>query len=226
LTAINTQTGYSIPLISLLAPANHHDSHFLLPLVQLAKAIGLDVKLITADEAYHDNDGAVFEGNDVYLVKPPGSKASLPENVDEETLQTMFDDQCEIPMQYLGIAAQGHEFKCNAEPGQCFRACTCPKFRHIPIDNGYFQRLLYGSEEVNKAIDIRKNGERPFNLLKKREGLEKVLVRSQRSLIAKSTFTTIATLLLEIAGTRRKMKMPESKQMSLFDEELPRAVNY
>jgi len=71
----------------------------------------------------------------------------------------------------------------------------------------------------------RKNGERPFNLLKKREGLEKVLVRSQRALIAKSTFTTIATLLLEIAGTRRKKKKPEKKQMSLFDEALPKAVN-
>jgi hypothetical protein len=34
---------------------------------------------------------------------------------------------------------------------------------------------------VSKAIDIRKNGERPFNLLKKREGLEQVRVRSYPS---------------------------------------------
>jgi hypothetical protein len=226
LTAINAQTGYSIPMISLLAPANHHDSHFLGPLVQLGKAIGLDVKLVTADEAYHDKDGTIFDENDVYLVKPPGSKASLPENVDDKTFQVRLDDQCEIPMQYIGIAEEGHEFKCSAEPGQCFRACNCPKFCHIPIDNGYFQRLLYGTEEISKAIDIRKNGERPFNLLKKREGLEKVLVRSQRALIAKSTFTTIATLLLEIADTRRKKKKPEKKQMSLFDEAFPKAVNF
>ncbi len=72
LTAINAKTGYSIPLISLLAPANHHDSHFLAPLVRLGKAIGLDVKLVTADEAYHDNDDKVFEENGVYFVKPPG----------------------------------------------------------------------------------------------------------------------------------------------------------
>ena len=49
LTAINPKTGHSIPLISLLAPANHHDSLFLAPLVRLGKAIGLDLKLITAD---------------------------------------------------------------------------------------------------------------------------------------------------------------------------------
>ena len=56
-----------------------------------------------------------------------------------------------------------------------------------------------------------KNGERPFNLLKKREGLEQVRVRSQQGLVAKSTFTTMATLLLEIAGTRRKKKAKENQ---------------
>ena len=37
LTAINPKSGHSIPLISLLAPANHHDSHFLSPLVRLSQ---------------------------------------------------------------------------------------------------------------------------------------------------------------------------------------------
>lgn len=216
LTAINAQTGHSIPLISLLAPANHHDSHFLAPLVRLAKAMGLELKLITADEAYHDNDGGLFEENGVYLVRPPSLKVTLPENVDGETLQVKFDDLCEIPMQYIGIEEQGHEFKCGAEPGQCPCAGICPQFRHIPFDNGFFQRLLYGSEAVLKALDIRKNGERPFNLLKKREGLEQVRVRSQQGLVAKSTFTTMATLLLEIAGTRRKKKAMQI-QMKLLD---------
>jgi hypothetical protein len=57
LSAINAKTGQSYPLISLSAPANHHDSNFLVPLSRLAKAIGLDVKLITADEAYEDKEG-------------------------------------------------------------------------------------------------------------------------------------------------------------------------
>ncbi|MCP4139011.1 MAG: transposase, partial [Chloroflexi bacterium] len=84
LTAINPKSGHSIPLISLLAPANHHDSHFLSHLVRLGKAIGLDLKLITADEAYHDNDGALFEQSGVHLVKPPNSKVCLPDNVDRD----------------------------------------------------------------------------------------------------------------------------------------------
>ena len=206
LTAINAETGQSFPLISLLAPANHHDSHFLAPLIQFGKAIGLDLKLITADEAYHDKDGEIYEESGVHLVKPPSSKVAIPENVDKETLQVMFDDFCEIPMEYVGIEEKGHEFKCGAEFGECHRAAICPKFRHIPLDNGCFQRILYGSESVSKALDIRKNGERPFNLIKKREGLEQVRVRSQHGLVARAAFTTIATLLLEMAGTRRKKK--------------------
>ncbi|HDR67585.1 MAG TPA: transposase, partial [Bacteroidaceae bacterium] len=74
LTAINANTGRSFPLISLLAPANHHDSHFLKYLVQFGKAIGLDLRLITADEAYHDNDDVIYSENNVHLITPPGSK--------------------------------------------------------------------------------------------------------------------------------------------------------
>ena len=214
LAAINAETGQSFPLISLMAPANHHDSHFLGPLVSIGKAIGLDLQLITADEAYHDNDGVIYDESGVHLVKPPSSNVSLPENVDEETLQVMCDDFCETAMEYVGIEEKGHEFKCSAGFGECHSAAICPKIRHIPLDNGCFQRILNGSESVSKALDIRKNGERPFNLIKKREGLDQVRVRSQHGLVARATFTTMATLLLEMAGTRRKKK---TKQMDLLE---------
>lgn len=212
LTAINPKTGHSIPLISLLAPANHHDSHFLSPLVRLGKAIGLDLKLITADEAYHDSDGSLFEESGVHLVKPPDSKVCLPDNVDRDTLQVTFDDLCDVPMNYIGIEEQGHEFKCAAQPGQCPRCELCAKYRHIDFDNGYFQRILYGSDGVSKALDIRKNGERPFNLLKKREGLEQVRVRSHHGVVVRTAFTTLATLLLELAGTRKTKKVKQKQK--------------
>jgi len=215
LTAINAKTGQSFPLISLLAPANHHDSHFLEYLVRFGKAIGLELKLITADEAYNDNDDTIYSENNVHLIKPPGSKISFPANVEKETLQVMCDDFCEIPMEYAGIGEEGHEYKCGAKFGQCPHTAMCPRYRSIPIDNGYFQRILYGDELVSKALEIRKNGERPFNLIKKREGLETVRVRSQQGLVARAAFTTIVTLLLEMAGTRRKKKQQE--QINLLE---------
>ena len=106
----------------------------------------------------------------------------------------MFDEYCETPMDYVGIEDKGHALKCSAEFGQRPRAVICPKYRYVPIDNGCFQRIVYGSELVSKAIDIRKHGERPFNLLKKRDVLEPVRVRSQHGLVTKVTFTTIVTL--------------------------------
>ena len=66
-----------------------------------------------------------------------------------------------------------------------------------------------------QAMDIRKNYKRPFNLMKKREGLEHTRVRSQHWVVVRSTFTTIATLLIEMAKTRRKPKK-KNIQKELF----------
>jgi hypothetical protein len=218
LAAIDPNTGRSIPLVSLLAPANHHDSHFLLPLIQLGKAIGLELKLVTADEAYHDKDGLVLEQTGVHLITPPNQKVNLPSNVDPDTYQVTCDDMCEIAMDYVGSDSQGHEFKCGAEPGQCARMAFCPQYRCIDFDSGCFQSIPHATEGVSQAIDLRKNGERPFNLLKKREGLEHARVRGQRNILAQSIFATVATLLIEMVGTRKKTEPKGPRQMALFSD--------
>ena len=147
-------------------------------------------------------------------ITPASSKVSVPEHVDPETMEVFYDKFCEIPMQHIGCEEQ-HEFRCGASPGECPLSGKCPQFRLIPIDSGFFQRIPYETEHVSKALEIRKNAERPFNLLKNREGLEKVRARSQHTLLARCTFTTIATLLLEIAGTRKKEKTI-TRQIPLF----------
>ena len=217
LTAINPSTGHSFPLVSLLGPANHHDSLFLRPLIALAQAMGIEMKLITADEAYHDKDGSLLRDSGVHLITPVSSGKNVLANVDPETLTVTCDDYCETPMIRLGITDEGHEYKCNASGGECSRACQCSQFRIIPFDNGHFQRMPIDNELSEQAIDIRKNCERPFNLLKKREGLEDARVRSQHALTARCTFGMIATLLIEIAGKRRKKK-PDHRQLKLFDK--------
>ena len=217
LAAINPDSGHSIPLISVLAPANHHDSHFLMPLINLGQAIGLELKLITADEAYHDSDGSLLQQTGVHLIAPPNSKVCLPSNVEADTLQVTCDDLCEIAMQYVGSDQQGHEFKCAAEPGQCSRAPVCPQYRRIDFDGGCFQPIPHATAGVSKAIELRKNGERPFNLIKKREGLEYARVRGQHNILVKSVFTTAATLLIEMAGTRRSPKPKRQRQLKLLE---------
>ncbi len=216
LTAINPATGHSFPLVSIVGAANHHDSLFLKPLIKLAQALGIDIKLITADQAYHDKDGSVLNETGVYVVAPASEQAKLPDNVLESPLRVTCNDSCELPMKYLGTTPEGHEFECGARPCECMFEPTCPKSRIIDFDNGHFQPMLTFHNGSQKAIKIRKNCERPFNLMKKREGLEQTRVRSQHGVVVRSALTTIVTLLIEMAGTRHKPKKKENDQMELF----------
>ncbi|MEA2059625.1 MAG: transposase [Thermodesulfobacteriota bacterium] len=216
LTAMNPSTGHSFPLVSVVAAANHHDSLFLKPLIKLAQAMGIEMKLITADEAYHDNDGSILEETGVHVIAPPSKNVDLPVNVMESPVRVTFNDYCEIPMKYLGSTKEGHEFCCSAKPGECFFEGTCRKSRTVPFDKGTFQPVPSWLDASDKAIEIRKNCERPFNLMKKREGLENTRVRSQHGVIVRSAFTTIVTLLIEMAGTRRKLEKKPDNQKDLF----------
>ncbi len=218
LTTINPLTGHSFPLVSLIGAGNHHDRLFTKPLIKLAQAMGIDVKLVTADEAYHDGDGSIFKETEAYIIAPPSKKACLPDNVLEFPVRVTCNDHCEIPMTNIGGSEIGHEYKCNAQFGECVHAAGCPKTRVVPFDTGYFQPMPVSSKLAQKAIEIRKNCERPFNLMKKREGLEQTRVRSQQGVVVRSTFTTIATLLIEMMGTRRKHKKKKDDQNNLFQK--------
>ena len=216
LTAIDIKTNQSFPLISLIAPANHHDSLFLRSLIKLAQAIGIETKLITADEAYHDDEGLLQKETGVELITPPSKDVKLPDYVDADDLSVTCDKLCDIPMRRMGTIDRQHEFKCNAQPGECPRFENCSRFRFIPVDKGVFQSIPIDGALAQEALDIRKNCERPFNLLKHREGLEQVRVRSQKMLIVKSTIVTIATLLIEMES-RFNDRDKDNPQMTIFD---------
>ena len=215
LTAIDAQTGQSFPLVSLLAPANHHDSHFLPFLVHLAQAMGIEVKLITADEAYHDKDGSLYRDTGVIVTAPPSAKVALPEYVDGNTGAVFCNNECSIPMQHVGSEGQNHEYKCGAFPGECSHLHSCQQCRFLPMDRGLFQRIPHSIEKLQDAHDIRKNCERPFNLLKNQTGLETLRVRSQRATMARCTLSSIAVLLIKMAVTRKKkpINMPQQQYM-------------
>ena len=218
LTAIDAKTGHSFPLVSLLAPANHHDSHFLPFLVNLAQAMGIDIKLVTADEAYHDKDGSLFKETGVIVTTPPSKQVSLPENIASDSGAVFCNDSCHVPMLRVGFENQIHEYKCGAEPGECQHSSTCPQYRYIPVDKGLFQQIPYETEQVKLTHDIRKNCERPFNLLKNQTGLETIRVRSQHATTARCTLSSIAVLLIKMAGKRKKEKKNRPQQLSLLNK--------
>ncbi len=216
LTAIDAKTGHSFPVVSVLAPANHHDSHFLPFLVNLAQAMGIDIKLVTADEAYHDKDGSLFKETGVIVTTPPSTNVSLPGDVDGDSGAVFYNDSCSVAMLRVGFENQTHEYKCGAEPGECQHSSTCLQCRYIPVDGGLFQQIPYETEQIKLAHDIRKNCERPFNLLKNQTGLETIRVRSQYATMARCALSSIAVLLIKMAGTRRKKTAVRPKQIQLF----------
>ncbi len=194
LTAIDAKSGQSFPLVSLLAPANHHDSHFLPFLVNLAQAMGIDLKLITADEAYHDKDGSLFAETGVILTTPPSAKVAAPEHTDTATGDVFCHAQCDFPMLHIGVDNQNHEYKCNAAADECMFSGHCPRYRFLPVDGGFFQHIPHHTDLIQEAHTIRKNCERPFNLLKNQTGLETVRVRSQHATMARCTLSSIAAI--------------------------------
>jgi hypothetical protein len=61
-------------------------------LTQLAQARGIEIKLITADEAYHDKDKSLYEETGVTPIKPFSADIKMPENVDPEKYSVTLDD--------------------------------------------------------------------------------------------------------------------------------------
>jgi hypothetical protein len=201
LTVIDPHRGHNYPLLSLVAPANHHDNLLLPQLVAFGQAMGLDIQIITADAAYGDVEQNHKLKNEygVRVVTSPSQKVKTPLHVDTDRCHVFMDDYCEIPMRYLGTTDTGHEFACDAQPNECFRAPLCLQCREVPFDSGQFGQLPDILEEVDQIRRLRKHMERSYNLFKHGAGLERLRLKSQQSVMAAVTFAQLATVLIAIA---------------------------
>jgi hypothetical protein len=221
LTVIDAEKQVAFPLLSVLAPANHHDSNFIEILVNFGKAIGLDLNVVIGDQAYGDEEKSEYiqKKHSVTILNEPKERKNLPEFVDPKTYQVYLNTYCEMPMSYCGKDHNGgHEFYCGAEPGQCPLEYCCDKVRNIPIDSGVFGQIPYIFDESQKMLNMRKVCERPFNLLKHREGLEPLRTIGKRTTTTVATIANIATLLIEIAGYRKKKVKQKNQQIELFSK--------
>jgi len=210
LVAFDEKSGAGYPIVNLMAPANHHDKLFLPQLIAFASAMGLRTDIITADEGYLDPDQNenMYRQYGVRVITTASEKVNPPQYVDPLTGAVYMNGNCESPMRYQGRTDKGHEFGCDSEG--CFHAPCCPQCREISLDSGLFGQIPDQVNGVNKVRDMRKNMERCFNLAKHREGLEPLAVKSQHSALAAATFVQMATLLIEIAGTRKTPKKKDS----------------
>jgi len=218
LVVLDPNTGHHYPLLSLVAPANHHDNLFLPQLLAFAEAMGLSIQVITADEAYGDatQNQEIQQKHGVTVITPAAQKVKTPEHVDPERRQVFCDEYCEIPMRYLGKTETGHEFGCDAPPQECFRAPRCSQSREIPFNSGQFGQIPDIFPEVQRLRRLRKHMERSYNLLKHRAGLEHLRLKSQHRVLSAATWAQLATVLVEIAAHHHQSgKEKRPKQLPL-----------
>ena len=221
LTVIDAERQIAYPLLSILASANHHDNNFLGMLVELGKAIGLNINVVIGDQAYGDEDenANIQKEHNVTILTQPKTIKKLPDFVDPNTFQVYHNDICDRPMTWCGRTdGSEHEYCCDASANECPLAGHCDKVRYIPVDSGAFGQIPYHIKQVQELCSIRKVAERPFNLLKHREGLEPLRTVSRETTRTVTVIANIATLLIEIAGFRRTKKVPKNKQLQLFQK--------
>lgn len=224
LCVTDMETGIAFPLFSLATAANHHDSQLLDPLLAIARAAGVAVKLLSADEAYAnaDKQAQLLEDHDTRVVTPPKAKVAAPEHVNPNSGEVFCHCACEIPMKWNGYDKQdaGHVFTCNDYNNACPFSPRCPRERVIPMDTGHFGPLPSCIEETQLAIDARKLTERPFNLLKHMDGLEPCRMKTRATVSAQLVFSQMVGIFKVLAGQRAVPKTNKPIQ-----EVLPLAAN-
>ena len=225
LCVTDMETRIAFPLFSVAAAANHHDSQLLEPLLAIARAAGIEMKLLSADEAYADatKQSTLLEEHDLRVVTPPKAKAAVPKDVDAETSAVYGNGACEIPMKWSGYDPDdaAHVFACNDDAKACLFKAGCLQERLIPIDTGLFGPLPSCIEETQQAIDARKVTERPFNLLKHMDGLEPCRMKNLATVSAQVVFSQMVGILKVMAGLRSVPKIDDRPRQ----EVMPLAVN-
>ena len=210
LCVIDVQRQYAFPVLSLAVAANHHDSQVLEPMLALAKAIGLDVRLLSLDEAYAnaDQQKELLEEQKLIAVSTPKSKAKVPPDVDAKSGQVFCHEACEQAMTWCGYDSEagGHCYRCEAEMGSCPFEQVCSKERTVDLDTGKFGPIPSSSPLSQTVKDLRKVAERPFNLLKHFDGVEPCRMKTQTTFSAQMVFSQMIGLFKVMAELRAQPK--------------------
>lgn len=215
--------GIAYPVVSIASAANHNDSLFLEPLVQIAQSMGLNMKILSADKAYINTSRheKLREKYGLLTITPATSNAVLPINVHEKTGAIFHNSRCETPMKWKGLDTEDmlHVFKCNNE-GECPNFHMCDKERLLKMNSGLLGTIPKCSPYLNDALWCRKITERPFNLMKHQDGLEPCKMKTYKTVSAQMIFSQIIGLTHVMAGLRSS----KPKKQKRVQEVLPLTI--
>ncbi|MCK5665607.1 MAG: transposase, partial [Thiotrichaceae bacterium] len=224
LCVIDVASKIAFPLLTLTTAANHHDSQLLMPMMELAKAVGLEIKVLAADSAYEKTtDHLKLKGDGCNVVVPPKKNRKVPTDVDKQTGEVFMNQFCEQPMEWDGfdLEQKTHTFICNDATRQCPFYENCQKERSLPLDNNLLSSIPACNPKKQQIMELRKVTERPFNLLKNMDGLEHNQMKTQRSISMQTTLSHMVGLFKVLAGKRAVLakkgqnKVPKQQELKL-----------
>jgi len=155
----------AITLLSVVAPAHQQDVHFLLPLLYLAQALGLEVKYVVADLAYIDSERKRVAKERFGVVVHTDKKVNsrLPEMVDARGAPYCVMGE---NLQWLGLDQKSglHYYGCGLdEPKDCPLYGGCEKLRVIdsaqyPVAFGQIPVHLKVSRKMLRVRKLKESG--------------------------------------------------------------------
>lgn len=126
----------SLPLCSIVKPANVHDSLVVEEMVKLAKSQKIPVRIITADLAYHDagKTKKLWVNYGVALITGKKSNTVLPDEVDDNCAPTC-DAGKALVWDRFENESKSHCYVCPlSRPAECFHYPVCLLEKWIPMD--------------------------------------------------------------------------------------------
>ena len=192
----------AIPLLSLVSPADCHDSNYLMPLIDLALSLGLKIKYVVCDLAYIDETTKekAFEKG-VLVITDKKSNSLIPSDTDEKTGTPL----CFLgePMKWLGYNPdfKEHYYGCSLQnPSECICSGTCLKERIISYEEfpHSFNVIPAHCSLVKKLLKTRKLCESGFWRNKYSEGLNNMTLMGQYNVLFMSCIADICEILSEL----------------------------
>jgi len=204
-----------ITLISVVAPAHQQDVHFLLPLLYLAQALGLDVKYVVADLAYIDSERKRVAKERFGVVVHTDKKVNsrLPEMVDERGAPYCIMGET---LQWLGLDQESglHYYGCGLdEPKDCPLYGGCEKLR--VIDSAQYP-VAFGQIPVHlgvsrKMLRVRKLKEPGFWRDRNKGGLDRITLLNKDNAHFLAVIADVCDLLDSLAIFLESKKSSERR---------------
>lgn len=196
--SIRLESNKTVALLSLVAPAHQHDSHFLLSLLHLAKLIGLDIDYLVGDLAYIDTRRKKIAKERYRVIVHTDKKENtkLPEFASDTG-----NPECilGVSMRWLGYEKETylHSYGCGLDnPRVCsfYGSCDIKTIskKDYPVAFGEIPTHTHLSREMIKARKLIEPG---FWRDKRLYGMEEITLMGKKNVHFLSVITDICGLL-------------------------------